>query len=168
MDEKADSEWIAADSARLWLTDLLIKPYSGRLRDVSRLTVIADDPVPAHLLGSNDFLFHDFPVSWIYSANELVRPVSPEDGSGGEQVLTFYSVDDYQDALEQKLAFPHHAVFLLWRHFSDSEIEEMRILFALSLQQGGDPSDVLHQLAKNRQAESNQWFYLSEYGTSGK
>ena len=159
---------IAKDPERVWLTNLLIKPYTGRLRDINRLTVIAGNPVPAHLLGNNRFLLRDFPVSWVYSANELVRQASLEGIDTAEPVFAFYRADRYQEALEKKLRFPHQAVFLLWRDFTRAEIEELQVLFALSLQQGGDPSGVLHQLAQNEQSEGDQWLYLSEYGTRGK
>ena len=159
---------VAGDLERIWLTDLLIKPYTGRLRDINRLTVVAAEPVPAHLLGYNRFLVRDFPVSWIYSAHEFVRQASLNDDNGVEQPLAFYSAERYQEVLEEKLTSPHQAIFLLWKPFSGSEIEELRVLLALSMQEGGDPSDVLHQLAQNRQAESDYWLYLSEYGIRGR
>lgn len=165
---EGDITGIARDADRLWLTDLLIKPYTGRLQDVQRLTVIAGEPVPAHLLGNNRFLVRDFPVSWVYSANEIAYQTSLKEERDAEQEFTFYSTEKYRDALERKLAFPRQAVFLLWKHFSDTELEEMRVLLALSLQQGGDPSGMLHRLVQNKQAESDQWFYVSEYGVRGK
>ncbi|WP_294347662.1 tetratricopeptide repeat protein [Prosthecochloris sp.] len=155
---------LARDPERLWLTDLLIKPYTGRLQDMERLTVIAGEPVPAHLLGNNRFLVRDFPVSWIYSANELVYQASLKEENDIEGEFAFYGVEKYRDALERKLTHPRQAVFLLWKHFSDAELDEIRVLLTLSLQQGGDPSGMLHQLVQNKQAESEQWFYVSEYG----
>lgn len=154
---------IARDSERLWLTDLLIKPYAGRLRDISRLTVIAGEPVPAHLLGNNRFLIRDFPVSWVYSANEFIRQASQRKLTIPEPEYSFYSAERYKDALERKLLFPRHTVFLLWRHFSASEIDELRVLFSLLLQQGGDLSGALHQMAQDKQVENDRWIYLTEY-----
>lgn len=163
-DAQDGSRVLAKDFERLWLTNLLIKPYSGRLRDINRLTVIAGEPVPAHLFGNNRFLVRDFPVSWIYSASELVRQTSRKESYDIEEPFALFEVDRYREALEKKLRFPHQAVFLLWKNFSASEKEELRVLLALSLQQGGDPSVVLHQLAQNTGADSDQWLYLSEYG----
>lgn len=155
---------LAKDFERLWLTNLLLKPYRGRLRDINRLTVIAGEPVPVHLLGNNRFLVRDFPVSWIYSANELVRQTSQKESHNTEEPFVLFEAERYREALEKKLHFPHQAVFLLWKNFSASEKEELGVLLALSLQQGGDPSVVLHQLAQNAEADSDQWMYLSEYG----
>lgn len=161
MNADGGSTRIARDSGRLWLTDILIKPYTGRLNDINRLTVISSDPVPAHLLGNNRFLIRDFPVSWVYSANEFIRQASRKKLTVPEQEYSFYSVERYQEALEQKLLFPRHTVFLLWRHFPVSEIDELRVLFSLPLR--GDLSEVLHQMAQNRKVESDQWMYLTEY-----
>ncbi len=164
--DQGGSTMIANDFERLWLTNLLLKPYRGRLRDINRLTVLADEPFPAHLLGNNRFLVRDFPVSWMYSANELVRQNSQKESHTVEEPFTLFEADRYREALEKKLYFPHQAVFLLWKNFSTSEKEELRVLLALSLQQGGDPSVVLHQLAQNSGADSDQWMYFSEYGVT--
>ncbi len=168
MNPGGGSSRIAGDPERRWLTNLLLKPYAGRLRDIGRLTVIAGDPLPAHLLGAHRFLVVDFPVSWIYSANELVQQASLKEGGESHPVFHFYSADSYREALRQKLTLPHHTVFLLWRSFSSSELEELRLILALSLQQGNAPSETLHQLAKQTQPESDQWLYLSEYGIRGQ
>lgn len=169
MDSGGGNIVLAANSERLWLTDLLIKPYSGRLRDIHRLTVIADNPVPAHLLGHNRYLVRDLPVSGIYSASELVRQSSTTGGGDDDPVFGFYGIDRYREAVKRKFSFPHHAVFLLWKPFSAAELEELRVLLALSMQKGGNPSDVLHQLAQQQEAENNiQWLYISEYGVSNR
>lgn len=159
----------ALDSERLWLTDLLIKPHSRHLRDIRRLTVIADDPFPVHLLGINRYLVRDFPVSGVYSASELVRLASTTRDEGTIPVFNFFSVDGYREAIKQKSASPDHVVFLLWKAFSAAELEELRVLLALSMQKGENPSDVLHQLAQQQKAgNDNQWLYVSEYGVSGR
>ncbi len=158
---------IATDSDRLWLTNLLVKPYVGRWRDIGRLAVMTDTPIPAHLLGSNRYLGRDFPVSLIYSANELVQQAPLQEKRLANPEFDFYRADRYLDAVKEKTLHPDHFVLLLWRSYSPAELDELRVLLALAMQNGEDPASTLHHLAQEQRDDAAQWLTVTGYGADG-
>ncbi len=157
---------VARHSSRLSLTEMVLAPFAGQLRNVGHLTCISDEMVPVHLLGENRYLARDIPVSQLGSAREYVWYCNAQDSSGSvAQEIDFVDASSPAEAARIKLRHPDRALFLLWKSAQDKDRYDARVLLSLAMQQGSGPAAALLQMVRTEgRSDGPGWLTLTSYG----
>jgi tetratricopeptide (TPR) repeat protein len=158
-------ESLVSNANRVWLNRVLFQNMQDRLARYEHLIFVTDKPLPFHVLGDDRFLGREKKLSVLCSAREAVFyagcPVNHEKNPG----IVFFDASGITDARTYKMLHPGDEVFLVWKHMTGDQIDELKILLELHFQRERSGAGFLNALAAGAvDPGDGKWLYLTSYG----
>ncbi|WP_122892678.1 hypothetical protein [Prosthecochloris sp. ZM_2] len=159
---------LARHRARLELSEAVAGPFRAELGDLETLTVLSSVPLPVQLLGENRYLARDLAVTYLASARELLWDARHGREQAEERRISFVGADSLALARTLKISWPGDDIVVTWRPYEEQELDDLRVLLLMGLQNGRGLEQVVKEQAEYRRGSGGaEWMTLSVFGAPG-
>jgi tetratricopeptide (TPR) repeat protein len=147
-----------------WFKKAFYEPLAGSLGSYKHLVIICDQLFPYHILNIGNHAVPEKRYAFLQSIKELsLLSEHPELDTGFSRIF-FYRADNVAGARLQKLLFPRDRVFILWKNYSSTELENLRQQIAQQMQGTVSGSGALFSFGNSSTAGREIWMNISSYG----